>query len=98
MEDTSGGSAAIRVAVVAQTRLYRDGLQRALADEPRLQLVGAVADVEAGVELARTAALDSVLIDLGDDGAAAVRRFASAAPDVRIIALAVDERDRKSVV
>jgi two-component system, NarL family, nitrate/nitrite response regulator NarL len=97
LEDTSGGSAAIRVAVVARTRLYRDGLQRALADEPRLQLVGAVADVEAGVELARTASLDSVLIDLGDDGTATVRRFATAAPNVRIIALAVDERSAETL-
>ncbi len=97
MEDTSGEGAAFRVAVVAQTRVYREGLQRALADAPQLSLSGAVADVEAAVVLARRAPLDAVLIDVGDDGTAAVRRFANAAPDVRIVALAVDEHSAETL-
>src|SRR3954451_17128498 len=97
LEPTSGAAAALRVVVVAPTRVYREGLERALADEPRLHLVGAVADVEAGVALARTASLDSLLIDLEADGTAAVRRLVTAAPDVRIVALAVDERSAETL-
>jgi two-component system nitrate/nitrite response regulator NarL len=97
LEETSGESAAIRVAVVAETRLYREGLERVLADVPGVKLAGAVADVAAAVELARGAALDAVLIDLGRDGANAVRSFRLAAPEVRIIALAVDEHSAQTL-
>jgi two-component system nitrate/nitrite response regulator NarL len=92
LEDSGGVGAALRVLVVAETRVYREGLERALADEPQLDFVGAAADVVAGIELAHRARPYAVVIDLGgSDAAIAVRRFAKAAPEVRIVALAVDE-------
>jgi two-component system nitrate/nitrite response regulator NarL len=96
LEDSGDGGAALRVSVVAQTRVYREGLERALADEPQLNFVGAAADVAAGIELAHRALPDAVVIDLGgSDAATAVRRFAEAAPEVRIVALSVDETSAK---
>jgi DNA-binding NarL/FixJ family response regulator len=93
-----GAGAAIRVALVAHTRVYREGLERALADEPRVALVGAVADIEAGIALARHAQPDAVVIDLGgSEGAPAVRRFSAAAPQVRIVALAVEETSAETL-
>ena len=92
LEDSGSVAAALRVSVVAETRVYREGLERAIADQPQFDFVGAAADVAAGIALAHRVLPDAVVIDLGgSDAAAAVRRFAEAAPDVRIVALAVDE-------
>jgi DNA-binding NarL/FixJ family response regulator len=83
--------------VVARTRVYRESLERALAHQPRLRVVGAAADPETAIGLARRAAADAILVDLGRDGTAAVRRVATALPGVRIVALAVDEHSAETL-
>lgn len=93
MEDPGGPTGAvIRVAVIARTRLYRDGLERALSRAPELEVVGAAGDIGDGIAQAHAAAPDAIVIDLADaDGADAVRRLSAALPEARIVALAVDE-------
>ena len=98
MKDSGGVGAALRVSVVTQTRVYREGLERAFADEPQLDFVGAAPDVAAGIELAHHAQPDVVVIDVGgSEAATAVRRFGEAAPEVRIVALAVDETSAETL-
>jgi two-component system nitrate/nitrite response regulator NarL len=92
LEDSRDLGAAIRVSVIAQTRLYQEGLERSLAAQPGLEVVASARDVTEGIAQARAARPDALVIDLGADlGPDAVRRFALAAPEVRIVALAVDE-------
>jgi two-component system nitrate/nitrite response regulator NarL len=96
---SSGLDAAIRVAVIGRTRLYRESLQCALAREPGLEVVGGARDVADGIVHARDASPDAVVIELGvGEGPDAVRRFAAAAPGVRIVALVVDEHSAETLM
>jgi two-component system nitrate/nitrite response regulator NarL len=98
VEDSRGPGAAIRVAVIGHTRVYREGLEHALARDSDLEVVGAASDVAEGIVHARDARPDAVVIDLGaDEGPDAVRRFAAAAPGVRLVALAVDEHSAETL-
>src|SRR3989442_13220301 len=57
-------SATIRVLVVSDIRLYRDGLAHILADEPRLAVVGTAADVSAAVREVAAHAPDVGPVDM----------------------------------
>jgi DNA-binding NarL/FixJ family response regulator len=84
----------VRVLIVGDVRLYRDGLAQALANYAALRVVAtATSGVEAERSL-RDAPADVVLLDITmRGGAATTRALLRAAPSVKVIALAVDERD-----
>jgi DNA-binding NarL/FixJ family response regulator len=80
----------IRVMLVDDHRLVRDGLTQLLAGAPDIEVVGAAADGAEVVELARSCTPDVVLMDLsmpGVDGVAATRLLLAEQPTVRVIAL-----------
>jgi len=86
----------IRVLVVDDHPIVRDGLLAVLGDQPDLEIVGALGSVEEA--LALDAYPDVVLLDLelpGLDGVAALPRLTEAMPAARVLVLtayATDER------
>lgn len=101
-QDERAGVLAPRIAVfvIAEVRLYRDGVAQALADDPRFFVAGTAAGHEDG---RRTMAglpvrPDVALVDAsGASGLAGARTLRAALPEVALVALAVDERDETVV-
>jgi DNA-binding NarL/FixJ family response regulator len=80
----------IRVMLVDDHRLVRDGLANLLASAGDIDVVGSAADGSAVVELAAQCRPDVVLMDLSMpdvDGVQATRLLLAERPDVRVIAL-----------
>jgi DNA-binding NarL/FixJ family response regulator len=80
----------IRVMLVDDHRLVRDGLATLLASASDLDVVGTAADGAAVVETARACRPDVVLMDLSMpdvDGVQATRLLLADQPEVRIVAL-----------
>lgn len=86
----------IRVLVVDDHPLFRDGLTGLLATVPDMEVVDAVGDGDTAVR--RTAELqpDAVLMDLnlpGTPGLEATRRIVTAGPDVAVLVLTMVDDD-----
>jgi DNA-binding NarL/FixJ family response regulator len=83
----------IRVFLLVETRLYRDGISRALAEDDRFAIAGTAGDLSA--TLAAIDALgppDVLLLDHAiPEGVDAAHRLHKRWPDLRIVALAVRE-------
>src|SRR5438445_10553224 len=80
----------IPVLVVEDNRLVRDGIAAMLAEQPDLEVVGAVDRARAGLERARAMKPVVVLVDaaLGDhDSHRLVAEIKHATPGVRIIVM-----------
>jgi two-component system, NarL family, nitrate/nitrite response regulator NarL len=92
------GDSVIRILVVADIRLYRDGLVEILSREQELLVVG-TADCAAGA-LAQTADLspDIILVDQAmPESVPTVRALLALCPSVKIISLAVRENEREVI-
>jgi two-component system nitrate/nitrite response regulator NarL len=90
-----GGSAIrpIRILVVSDTRLYREGLAEVFGRTASLSVVATVAHASGAVTVLDDEHVDVVLLGLaGTDTLDAVRLIAGAHAGVRIVALAVDDR------
>jgi DNA-binding NarL/FixJ family response regulator len=88
--------AAIRVLVVDDQTLIREGLASLLMMQPDLQIVGKAADGRAAIELAAAHAPDVVLMDVrmpGLNGIAATREIHRCWPAIRIIVLTTFDDD-----
>lgn len=82
----------IRVLIVTDIRLYREGLAEILGRTENLDVVGAAAGQEDALWLLASAAPDVVLLDLGTpQGVAVIGSLRVAAPTVNVVALAVTE-------
>jgi DNA-binding NarL/FixJ family response regulator len=80
----------IRVLVVDDHAIVRQGLERLFATAPDMNLVGMAADGGEAVDLTRELKPDVVLMDLSMstmDGAEATRRIVAEGSDVRIVVL-----------
>ena len=85
-----------RVLIVSDVRFYRDCLSQALQDWPHLRVVGAVPHGEAAARSAKVQRPDVALLDLTlREGLGAVKAFRSAAPDPRVVLLAVPELEEE---
>jgi DNA-binding NarL/FixJ family response regulator len=83
---------AVKVLVVTEIRLYRDGVADALRKLPDVELVVTAADGAAAVVAARRAECDVVLVDMVlPDCTRTVRALLSARPTVKVVALGVPE-------
>ena len=80
----------IRVAVVDDHAIVRNGLVQLLSADPELEVVDAVGHGQAAVSLCAERRPDVVLMDLsmpGMDGVEATRRISEASPGVQIVVL-----------
>ena len=90
----------IRVAIVDDHTIVRDGLVSLLGAHADLEIVGAVGDGEAAVALCIEQQPDVVLMDLsmpGVGGIEATRRIAAEAPGVQVVVL-TSFMDRERIV
>jgi DNA-binding NarL/FixJ family response regulator len=86
----------IRVGVVDDHRLFRDGLAALFGSVPDIELVGSAIDGQDGVVLAQTEHPDVLLMDLrmpGMNGVEATRRVRATAPDVAVVMLTMVDDD-----
>jgi len=87
------GRSPIRVALVDDHHLVREGLQLALETEGGFEVVGQAASLEGAFELATHARPDVLLLDLQfpeGDGMSMLRTLATRHPDLRVIVLTMD--------
>ena len=86
------GRLGIRLFVVADVRLYREGLADVLTRQSDVEVVGTAAYGERALEMLRKLRPDVMLLDLGmDAGREIVRRAAEANPETRVVVLAVPD-------
>ena len=86
----------IRVLLVEDNDVYRSTLELLLAQQPDIDVVGAVADGHAGVAAAAELAPDVVLMDFrlpGLDGAEATAAVRAAHPRAAVICLTAEATD-----
>jgi len=85
----------IRILLVADIRLYREGLAQILGRERSLSVVGAVADFDSALAAARALQPDVVLIDEATpDSCRMIRAIRTQTPELKVVALAVQETDK----
>jgi DNA-binding NarL/FixJ family response regulator len=88
----------IRVGVVDDHAIVRNGLVQLLGSDPELEVVGAARDGEAAITLCVELSPDVVLMDLsmpGMGGVEATRRIRDLAPSVQVVVLtSFVDRDR----
>src|SRR5688572_26041352 len=93
----------IRVLIVDDHEIVREGLQTLLSEEADFELVGMAADGVAAIALAEAERPDVILMDLlmpGLDGIEATRRILSENPAVRVLVLttfADDQHVREAI-
>ncbi|HEX6032996.1 MAG TPA: response regulator transcription factor [Anaerolineales bacterium] len=93
----------IRVLIVDDHEIVREGLQTLLAEEPDFEVVGTTGDGAAAVGLAQATKPDVIVMDLvmpGLDGIEATRRIVSRDPQARVLVLttfADDQRVREAI-
>jgi DNA-binding NarL/FixJ family response regulator len=89
----------IRVLIVDDHPVVRDGLRSILETAPNLTLVGEATNGEEGVRLAAELLPDVVLMDLrmpGLDGIGAIEQIKANRPDVAIVILTTYDDDERS--
>lgn len=87
-----------RLLVVSDVRLYREGLVYCLRRRPAVSVVGTAATTDEALRVGTAERPDVVLIDITmPDALAATRTLSARLDDVKIIALAVSDRERDIV-
>lgn len=93
----------IRVLIVDDHEIVREGLQTLLAEEPDFEVVGTASDGAVAVSLAEKTKPDVIIMDLvmpGVDGIEATRRIHDQNPDARVLVLttfADDQHVREAI-
>jgi two-component system, NarL family, nitrate/nitrite response regulator NarL len=85
----------IRILIVAEIRLYREGLAGMLRAEAadEIDVVATANGADDAVRALRELAPDIVLLDMAPDNAWLVRALTAAVPGTRVVALAVPENE-----
>jgi DNA-binding NarL/FixJ family response regulator len=90
----------IRLVIVDDHPVVRDGLRGMFAGVPDIEVVGEAADGNQGVEVAIAQGADVVLMDLrmpGGDGVTAIRQLAARSPTTHVLVLTTYDTDRDVV-
>jgi two-component system nitrate/nitrite response regulator NarL len=83
------------VFIVADVRLYRDGLVNALSQTDLIDVVGAAESVDDALGAISTLRPDAVLLDVSTPGSVeAVRTMAATVPETRVVALSISDGER----
>ncbi len=86
----------IRVLIVAEIRLYREGLAEMLQGEPEIDVVATASGADEAVRELRERQPDVVLLDVAiPENAWLARALMAAVPGARIVALAVPEIEQE---
>jgi DNA-binding NarL/FixJ family response regulator len=88
----------LRLILVDDQAMFREGLRMLLSLQPDFEIVGEASDGAAAIELARRVEPDVILMDLRMpemDGAEATRRIKAEVPAVRVIVLTTFEDDEE---
>ncbi|MGC0418822.1 response regulator [Embleya sp. AB8] len=94
---SSDGCAPIRLLIVDDHPVVRDGLRGIFAGDPGFDVVGEAGDGAAAVDRVRVGGVDVVLMDLRMPrmgGVEAIRTLREVAPDVRVLVLTTYDTDR----
>jgi DNA-binding NarL/FixJ family response regulator len=79
----------IKVFVVARVRVYRDSVERCLADSPRIVVAGSAAEPAQAGPAVSSARPDVLLLDLGTDaGQSFTREVRTTSPATKVVGLA----------
>ena len=90
---TAAGGAPIRVLLVDDHALFREGLRQLLAPEGDIAVVGEAGDAQEAQRLARELHPDVVLMDInlpGGDGVGAAQAILAARPETAVVMLTMD--------
>lgn len=88
----------IRILLVADICLYREGLAEVFGRSAKLQVVAAVARPRDAVDVLDHQAVDIVLLGLGSaESVRAARTIVGAHPETRLVALAVEDRPEEVI-
>jgi DNA-binding NarL/FixJ family response regulator len=88
----------IRVLIVGDIRLYREGLERVLRRVEHITIVGTASDREEVIQRAHTLNPDVVLLDMAmSEAHATVQQITQTVPHVKVVALTVPEIDREVI-
>jgi two-component system, NarL family, nitrate/nitrite response regulator NarL len=87
-----------RLLILGEVGLYREALARSLRRDARFDVVGVAASVEEALAVLERVEADILLVDTRmPEAADAVRGLAAAAPQVKLVALAVPEVEREVI-
>jgi two-component system, NarL family, nitrate/nitrite response regulator NarL len=85
----------IRIVIVGEIRLYRDGLAEVLNTKPGVEVVGSLSNRYEAYEAIPELRPDVVLLDMATAGShEAVSRIRELAPDTRVLALGIADVER----
>src|SRR6266487_2770009 len=92
MPSRSAPALMIRLLIVADIRLYQEGLAQILARERRLQVVATAADAGTAIQLAAERVIDVALVDMAmAESVASMRAIAAQVPRVKVVAVGLRE-------
>ena len=86
----------VKVLVVDDHEIVREGIRMVLAADPELEVVGVASSGEEAIEMVRELSPGVVLMDIGMPGLSgfeATRRIREANPDVHVVALTVHDSE-----
>jgi two-component system nitrate/nitrite response regulator NarL len=90
----SGDVIDVRLAILADVRIYRDGLRELLSGRDGVAVVGVVASVEEALAMLDGVSPAVIVVHMTmADGPAAVRALRDCTPEVRVVAVAVPEAE-----
>lgn len=84
------GDGSVRLVVVDDHVVFREGLRALLAKVDEVEIVGEASDTDEAVRVARQCRPDVILMDLnlpGEGGAAAIRQILGSNPEIAVVAL-----------